>query len=48
MSVVQGHERDLMVMTIVEVGPGLPLDADSDILDRPGKEALRRAKEAAS
>ena|SRR5215469_10504177 len=37
----------VVALHIVEVGPGLPLDADSDILDRPGRELLAEAERAA-
>jgi APA family basic amino acid/polyamine antiporter len=44
----KGVNADLIAMNVVEVSPTLPLDAESDILEQPGKEVLERAKEIAS
>jgi len=39
---------DLVALHVVEVGPGLPLDADAEILDQPGKALLAHVREVAS
>ena len=38
----------LMGLHVVEVAAGLPLDAEEDILDRPGKQVLSLARQIAS
>ena len=38
----------LAALHVVEVAPGLPLDAEEDILDRPGKQVLALARQIAS
>lgn len=38
----------LTALHVVEVAPGLPLDAEDDILDRPGKQVLALARQIAS
>jgi nucleotide-binding universal stress UspA family protein len=43
----KGIGAELTGLNVVEVAPALPLDADSDLLDRPGKEALKRAEKVA-
>jgi basic amino acid/polyamine antiporter, APA family len=43
----KGMNADLIALNVVEVGPGLPLDAESDVLDQSGKEALVRAQKSA-
>lgn len=43
----KGMDADLTALNVVEVGPGLPLDAESDVLDQSGKEALTRAQRSA-
>lgn len=43
----KGVGAELTALNVVEVAPALPLDADSDLLDRPGKEALERAAKVA-
>jgi hypothetical protein len=37
-----GMGTDLVALHVVEVAPGLPLDADSEVLEGPGKQALAR------
>ena len=44
----KGMNARLIAAHVVEVAPALPLDAESDILDRPGKDILGRAQRAAS
>ncbi len=44
----KGMEAELIALHVVEVAPALPLDADDELLDRPGKAILSRAKLAAS
>ena len=41
-----GMSADLMALHVVEIGPGLPLDADG-IVDEPGTRILARAQQAA-
>jgi len=43
----KGMDADLIALHVVEVAPTLPLSADSEILDRPGKEILVRAHHVA-
>jgi nucleotide-binding universal stress UspA family protein len=43
----KGMNADVTALNVVEVGPGLPLDAESEVLDKSGKEALARAQESA-
>lgn len=43
----KGMDADVAALNVVEVGPGLPLDAESDVLDQSGKEALARAQKSA-
>jgi basic amino acid/polyamine antiporter, APA family len=38
----------LVALHVVEVAPGLPLDAQDDILDRPGRQVLAIARQIAS
>ena len=44
----KGMGAELTVLSAVEVGPALPLDADSELLDKPAKSALERAAQVAS
>ena len=43
----KGMGADLITLSVVEVAPALPLDAGSEVLDRPGKDALERAGKVA-
>lgn len=43
----EGTQAEVVAVHIVEVGPGLPLDVDSDVLDRDGKELLEQAQQFA-
>jgi nucleotide-binding universal stress UspA family protein len=43
----EGTQAEIVVLHIVEVGPGLPLDAEADVLDQPGKELLAQAQQFA-
>lgn len=47
-AMAKGMGADLTALHVVEVAPGLPLDADDDVLDRPGKQVLSLARRAAS
>lgn len=38
----------LAALHVIEVAPGLPLDAEDEILDRPGKQVLALARQIAS
>lgn len=44
----KGMGAHLTAVHVVEVAPALPLDAESETLDHPGKEILGRARELAS
>ena len=46
--VSRGTGTRLITVHVVEVAPALPLDAESEALDRPGREILRHAQEAVS
>lgn len=39
---------NLIALHVVEMAPGLPLDAEDDILDRPGRQVLSLARQIAS
>jgi len=44
----KGAEKELTALHVVEIGPGLPLNVDGEILDRPGKQILSSAQCLAS
>lgn len=46
--ITAGMDAELLAMHVVEVTPGLPLDADAEVLDEPGKQILARAHQVAS
>jgi len=43
----KGMECELIALHVVEVTPTLPLDAEAEALDEPGKQVLARACETA-
>lgn len=43
-----GMNADLIAVHVVEIGPGLPLDAEDELLEQPGKQILSRAHRVAS
>ncbi len=43
-----GAKSNLVALHVIEVAPRLPLDADPEILDRPGKQVLSLARRVAS
>jgi len=43
----KGTGAELMALSVAEIAPALPLDADSEILDQPRKDALDRAAKVA-
>ncbi|MGO9271708.1 MAG: universal stress protein [Terriglobia bacterium] len=44
----KGMECEVVALHVVEVTPSLPLDAEAEVLDQPGKEILTRARETAA
>jgi len=46
--IAQGTNADVIALNVVEVGLGLPLDADDEVLDRGGKQLLALAHQYAS
>lgn len=43
-----GVKAGLLLVHVVQVPPALPLDADAEALDKPGKEVLTAARQAVS
>lgn len=43
-----GIKATLLLVHVVQVPPALPLDADAEALDKPGKQVLSAARQAAS
>ncbi len=43
-----GMNAELIALHVIEIGPGLPLDAEDEFLDQPGKQILSRAHRLAS
>jgi nucleotide-binding universal stress UspA family protein len=41
--IAKGTEAEIVALSIAEIAPALPLDADSDVLEQPAREALERA-----
>jgi len=44
----RGTGAELMAISVAEIGPALPLDAEADILDQPARQALERAAQVAA
>jgi len=44
----KGMECEVVALHVVEVTASLPLDADAEVLDQPGREILARARETAA
>ncbi|HEY6270371.1 MAG TPA: universal stress protein [Terriglobales bacterium] len=43
----KGTQSEVVALHVVEVGLGLPLDAEAEVLDRPGGELLAEAQRVA-
>ena len=43
----KGTEAEIVALSVSEIAPALPLDAESDVLDQPAREALERATRVA-
>ena len=46
--VSKGLECQVVALHVVEVTPSLPLDAEAEVLDEPGKRVLAQARETAA
>jgi nucleotide-binding universal stress UspA family protein len=44
----KGTGAEVAAISVVEIAPALPLDADAEVLDKSGKQALVRAAEVAA
>ena len=44
----KGMECELIALHVVEVTASLPLDAEAEVLDHPGREILARARQTAA